>query len=157
MGKAQDELANAAGEAMEAVEAATAEKAADKEPKPPKRGVGTVACEAIRAGKTNEEALALVKAEFPEASTSMASINWYRNNMRTNGEDVPTARDLKAGEREKVKQARAEAKAAEKAAKKAERDAAKAAKKKTVTDTATAIADAEAGAGDGEGDGGFLA
>lgn len=65
------------------------------ETKEPKRGVGTVALEAIRAGKTNDEALEAVKAEFPEAKTSLASINWYRNKLRSNGEKVPTARELK--------------------------------------------------------------
>lgn len=63
--------------------------------KAPKTGVGTVALAAIRAGKTNEEALAAVQAEFPEAKTSMASINWYRNKLRGDGEKVPTARELK--------------------------------------------------------------
>lgn len=66
-----------------------------------KRGVGDAAMEAIRDGKTNEEALAIVKEEFPERKTSLASINWYRGNMRKNGEKVPTARELK-------KQAKAE-------------------------------------------------
>ncbi|UFK26701.1 hypothetical protein [Roseobacter phage RDJL6] len=65
------------------------------EEKAPKRGVGTVATEAIRAGKTNEQALEAVQAEFPDAKTSLASINWYRNKLRSDGEDVPTARDLK--------------------------------------------------------------
>lgn len=60
-----------------------------------KRGVGTVAIEALRAGKTNEDALAAVQKEFPEAKTSLASINWYRNKLRSDGEDVPTSRDLK--------------------------------------------------------------
>ena len=63
--------------------------------KTPKRGVGTVAIEAIRAGKTNEEALEAVKAEFPDNKTSLASINWYRNKLRSDGEDVSTARALK--------------------------------------------------------------
>ena len=67
----------------------------EKKAKEPKRGVGTVAIEAIRAGKTNEEALEAVKAEFPEAKTSLASINWYRNKLRSDGEKVPTARELK--------------------------------------------------------------
>lgn len=67
----------------------------DEAEKAPKRGVGTVAIEAIKAGKTNEEALEAVKAEFPDAKTSLASINWYRNKLRSDGEDVPTARDLK--------------------------------------------------------------
>lgn len=64
------------------------------EEKTVKRGVGDVAKEAIRAGKTNEDALAAVKAEFPEAKTSLASINWYRNKLRTDGEEIPTAREL---------------------------------------------------------------
>ena len=67
----------------------------DEAEKAPKRGVGTVAVEAIKAGKTNEEALEAVKAEFPDAKTSLASINWYRNKLRSDGEDVPTARGLK--------------------------------------------------------------
>lgn len=65
------------------------------EAKTEKRGVGSVAIEAIRAGKTNEEALEAVKAEFPDAKTSLASINWYRNKLRSDGEKVPTARELK--------------------------------------------------------------
>lgn len=63
--------------------------------KEPKRGVGTVACEAIRAGQTNEDTLKTVQAEFPTAKTSLASINWYRNKLRSDGEKVPTARELK--------------------------------------------------------------
>lgn len=61
----------------------------------PKRGVGTVAVEAILVGKTNEEALAACREAFPEAKTSLASINWYRNKLRAEGKDVPTARELK--------------------------------------------------------------
>ena len=61
----------------------------------PKTGVGTVALTAIRAGKTNEEALEAVRKKFPEAKTSLASINWYRNKARSDGEKVPTARELK--------------------------------------------------------------
>ncbi len=66
-----------------------------KEKAMPKRGVGTVAIEAITAGKTNEEALAACRAAFPEAKTSLASINWYRNKLRAEGKKVPTARELK--------------------------------------------------------------
>jgi len=71
------------------------DKTDKKEAKASKRGVGTAALEAIRAGKTNEETLTIVKAEFPEAKTSLASINWYRNKLRSDGEEVPTARELK--------------------------------------------------------------
>ena len=70
-------------------------------PKEKKRGVGDAAMEAIRAGKNNDEVLAAVKKEFPEAKTSPASINWYRNNMRGKGEKVPTARELKKAAKEK--------------------------------------------------------
>lgn len=65
------------------------------EKKEPKRGVGTVAMEAIKAGMTNEEALEAVKKEFPDAKTSISSINWYRNNMRKTDKTIPTSRDLK--------------------------------------------------------------
>lgn len=65
-----------------------------KAPKEKKRGIGTVAMEAIRAGKTNQQALEQVMKEFPEGNTSLASINWYRNKLRSDGENVPTSRDL---------------------------------------------------------------
>ena len=74
---------------------------AKTEDKTPKRGVGTVAVESICAGMTNEAALEAVKAEFPDAKTSLASINWYRNKLRTDevqgtdGKPIPTARGLK--------------------------------------------------------------
>lgn len=71
------------------------EQKAPKEPKEKKRGVGDAAIEALKAGKSNEEALAAVKAEFPDSKTSLASINWYRNALRADGVDIPTSRDLK--------------------------------------------------------------
>jgi len=71
-----------------------AEKA-EKPVKEKKVGVGSVAIEAIKAGKTNEEAFAAVKAAFPDAKTTMASINWYRNKLRGDGHDVKTSRELK--------------------------------------------------------------
>lgn len=66
----------------------------EKAPKAP--GVGDKAKELIRAGKTNEEVLAGVKEAFPDCSCSMASVNWYRNNLRQAGEKVPTSRELSA-------------------------------------------------------------
>ena len=86
--------------------AAAAEKPKDKpaEPKEPKRGVGTVAMEAILNGASNEEALAAVRKEFPDANTTKASINWYRNKLRKDGtvstggawkgKPVPNAREM---------------------------------------------------------------
>ncbi len=90
------------GKPTEAKGEAKAEKA--KEPKAPKRGVGTVAMEAILNGATNEEALAAVRKEFPDANTTKASINWYRNKLRKDGtvstggawkgKPVPNAREM---------------------------------------------------------------
>lgn len=68
-----------------------------------KVNVGSVAIAAIRAMKTNEEALAEVKAAFPDSKTSAASINWYRNKLRSEGEEIPTARELKKRRREEAK------------------------------------------------------
>jgi len=81
--------------------------------------VGDVAKDLIRGGKTNEEVLAAIKEQFPDAKTSMASINWYRNKLRTDGEDVPTARSLKADAKAEQKAAKEAAKAEQKAAKEA--------------------------------------
>lgn len=78
-----------------------------KAPKEKKVTIGDVAVEAIRAGKTNQEALEAVKAKFPDAKTTLSSINWYRNKLRSDGEKVPSARDLN-------KAAKAKEKAAEK-------------------------------------------
>lgn len=82
---------------------AKAEKA-EKEKAEPKRGVGTVAMEAILNSATNEEALTAVRKEFPDANTTKASINWYRNKLRKDstictggtykGKPVPNAREM---------------------------------------------------------------
>lgn len=62
-----------------------------------KRGVGTVIRERLIAGDTNEAALAAVKKEFPEGSTSAQSVSWYRNELRKDGNPngVPTASEAK--------------------------------------------------------------
>lgn len=109
-----------------------------EQPKEKTPGVGDVAKDLIRGGKTNEEVLAAIKEQFPDAKTSMASINWYRNKLRGDGEEVPTARELKAD-------AKAEAKTkkdAEKAEAKAKKDAEKA-EKKAAADKAKADAKAQ--------------
>ncbi|QNN99785.1 hypothetical protein P67b_00026 [Ruegeria phage Tedan] len=74
----------------------------EKEVKEKKRGVGTVAREAIAAGMTNEAALEAVKAEFPEKNTTLASINWYRGDMRKNDKSIPSARELNRQLKEKA-------------------------------------------------------
>lgn len=137
---------------------------AAEQPKEKTPGVGDLAKELIRAGKTNEEVLAAVKEKFPEAKTSMASVNWYRNKLRTDGEDVPTARSLKADAKAEQKAAKeaakAEAKAkkdAEKAEAKAKKDAEKqAAKEAKAAEKAAAKAkkDAEKQGGEQKADGG---
>lgn len=121
---------------------------AAEQPKEKAPGVGDLAKELIRAGKTNEEVLAAVKEKFPEAKTSMASINWYRNKLRTDGEGVPTARSLKADAKAELKAEKERTKAEAKAAKDAERAEAKAkkdaekAEKKAAADKAKADAKA---------------
>lgn len=72
-----------------------------KTPKDKKPGVGDVAIEALRAGKSNEETLALVQKKFPDAAVSTSSIAWYRNKLRSDGEKVPTAREIKAKAKKK--------------------------------------------------------
>jgi predicted transcriptional regulator len=44
--------------------------------------IGEMARKAIAAGKTNAEALELVRDKFPHARTTPASIAWYRSQMR---------------------------------------------------------------------------
>lgn len=73
----------------------------EEETKAPKRGVGTIAIEAIKAKMTNEEVLEVVKKEFPDKNTSLASVNWYRNKLRSDGKKcddgskIPMVRELK--------------------------------------------------------------
>lgn len=87
-------------------EEATTTAAEAKAPKTPKRGIGTVIKEAILAGKTNEEALAAAKAEFPDAGTTASTVSWYRNQLRKEGHaEVPTARELKKKASEAAKAA----------------------------------------------------
>lgn len=73
----------------------TTEATVEKKAKGP--GVGAYAKELIQAGKTNQEVLDAVKEKFPEAKTSMSSVNWYRNKMRSDGDSsVKTSREIKA-------------------------------------------------------------
>lgn len=93
-----------AADAKPKADAKPAEAKADDKPKEPKRGVGTVAMEAILNGASNEEALVAVRKEFPDANTTKASINWYRNKLRKDGtlstggawkgKPVPNAREM---------------------------------------------------------------
>lgn len=87
----------------------TATKAA-KAPKGPT--INDTARAAIKAGQTNAEVLATVQGVHPKAKTTMASVAWYRNDMRKAGEKIKTSREISAARRA------AEAKAASKTAKK---------------------------------------
>lgn len=64
--------------------------------------IGKVAREAIGKGRTNEEVLDLVRARFPHARTTPASVAWYRSQMRREDPGVPTdaqARHEREGKR----------------------------------------------------------
>lgn len=94
----------AGGKPTAAGDAKPTEAKAEKEKAEPKRGVGTVAMEAILNSATNEDALTAVRKEFPDANTTKASINWYRNKLRKDGaictggtyqgKPVPNAREM---------------------------------------------------------------
>lgn len=119
---------------------------ANAQPKEKAPGVGDVAQALILGGKTNEEVLAAVKEQFPDAETSKASINWYRNKLRSDGADVPTARELKAGAKAEAKAVKDAAKAEVKAAKDAAKAEAKAAKAEANAAVKAAKATAKAAA-----------
>ena len=55
------------------------------------KSIGAVARGFISANPTmkNEELLALVKAEFPEAKTSVACIGWYKSKMKKEAKVSP--------------------------------------------------------------------
>ena len=133
----------AAAPADPAADSAVKTKGKKKEPKKPKepketkprgQGIGAYACELLMARKTNQEVLDAVRAKFPDATTQMSSIAWYRNNLRVNGHNVPTARELMLERNpqpaemspEERKAAKAAAKAAKAEAKEADPTAASA-------------------------------
>ena len=76
-------------EAQQAVIEKKAEKAAKvkaarppSESKPRGLGIGAFCKEQIQAGVANAEILIQVKAQWPEANTTIASLNWYRNDLK---------------------------------------------------------------------------
>lgn len=52
----------------------------------PTTGIGGFCYDLLRKGKSNEQILAAVHKQFPGATTKMASIMWYRNKLRQQGE-----------------------------------------------------------------------
>ncbi|AJD82875.1 hypothetical protein AVV27_gp42 [Achromobacter phage 83-24] len=79
----------------------------EKAPKAPVRNISAVARDAIRAGLSNADALAKVKAEFPDANTTVSSIAWYRNDLRKKGENFPSPERPKVEKQPKEKKAKA--------------------------------------------------
>lgn len=63
--------------------------------------IGKAAREAIARGKTNAQVLDLVRAKFPHAQTTPASVAWYRSQMRRTDPRVPTDSQVrhKAGDK----------------------------------------------------------
>lgn len=74
----------AAKKADKAARFPSAAKKADKpkDAKPRGQGIGAYCMELIKKGKTNEQVLAAVREKFPGASTSPASVAWYRNKLK---------------------------------------------------------------------------
>ncbi len=69
------------------------------------RAIGTIIKEALLQDSTNEEVLAAVQFEKPEAKTSTATVSWYRNQMRKAGEPVKTSHEVKRARKEATKKA----------------------------------------------------
>lgn len=94
-----DQLVQQAAEAVRSLDDLVGELLAMKLQSKTQKTVGKVVEAAMRKGATNKQALALVRATFPDAETSAASVSWYRTNLRKRGEDIPTdqeARDVNA-------------------------------------------------------------
>ena len=66
-----------------------AEKSAAKSASPKKKTIGSVASEAILAGDDNEQALKKVMKAFPDCSSNVGCMAWYRNKLRKEGKIRP--------------------------------------------------------------------
>ena len=64
----------------------------------PARGIGELAQKLLSEGLTNEQVLAEVRQQFPDAATTMASVSWYRSDMRRRGLKVLTQVEAKRGQ-----------------------------------------------------------
>ena len=60
-----------------------------------KRGIGIVASAEIIKGASNELTLAVVKDYFPDASTSIDCIKWYRSRLNKAGYNVPKSTEAR--------------------------------------------------------------
>lgn len=59
-------------------------------------GVCQLAYEMIRAGKTNQQALAAIQKKFPQSAFNMSSVGWCRNKLRKKEKGIKTNRELTA-------------------------------------------------------------
>jgi hypothetical protein len=50
------------------------------------QGIGAFCKEQLMTGKTNQEVFGLVKQQFPNASTSIGCVAWYRAAMKKAGQ-----------------------------------------------------------------------
>jgi len=83
--KLRDELAKSAGSKSASKPKVAEKKAAKSAPKPKGKTVGGVASEAILAGDDNEQALKKVMKAFPDCSSNVGCMAWYRNKLRKEG------------------------------------------------------------------------
>jgi len=90
-----DQLVQQAEEAVRSLDDLVGELLAMKLQSKTQKTVGKVVEAAMRKGATNKQALALVRATFPDAETSAASVSWYRTNLRKRGEDIPTDQEAR--------------------------------------------------------------
>lgn len=63
--------------------------------------IGDAISAALRAGKTNQEVLVIIKKKHPKAKTTLNSIAWYRNDLRNRGEKVPYSWEIEPARKAK--------------------------------------------------------
>lgn len=66
-----------------------------RQPTEGKTTIGQVCLESMLNGSNNEEALADILAQFPNAKTTINTVSWYRNKFRCEGHPIFTARELR--------------------------------------------------------------
>lgn len=60
-----------------------------------KYNISFVITQSLLKRKSNEEVLKDVRKSFPNAGTTLATIQWYRTKLRQEGNNIPTSRELK--------------------------------------------------------------
>jgi len=61
----------------------------------PKKTPREVLAAAFKRGKTNAEALAILKEKHPYSMMSLATVNWTRNRLRGDGLKIPSEHEAK--------------------------------------------------------------